>query len=262
MSADTPVICLGQQPCGFFPKRFLVAKVRTARQLQAEIGGRIVFFYHDADHDPRETRTVVRHRANGQPVQLNFEFENKLQRKFSPLALKRVPTGWADRTHRALPNYVGKELATTFGDVAAGPDGRLVGDFCLAMYRRLGWLDGVDVVRSADPAFRLAACDIADRFADVPHGGEVVRARADGDKLTLHEGGTQFVNLPPQPFGKAQVSPTRDSRLRWMQSVVRCTHYVCGAGEQQYLNVADAPEVTFVRRQDIDRSDDAFTDIP
>jgi len=39
-----PVIAFGQQPCGFFPRRFLVAKIWTARRLQAQIGGRLVFF--------------------------------------------------------------------------------------------------------------------------------------------------------------------------------------------------------------------------
>ena len=67
MSAE-PVIAFGQQPCGFFPRRFLVAKIRTARRLQAEIGGRVVYFCHDSDHDPRETRTILRHRATGQPA--------------------------------------------------------------------------------------------------------------------------------------------------------------------------------------------------
>ena len=259
--SDTPVIGLGQQPCGFFPKRFLVAKFGTARRLQQEIGGRIVLFYHDADHDPRETRTLVRHRDSGQAVPLNFEFENKMQRKFSPLSLKRVPSDWRRRTEIALPNYVDKPLVAAFAAVAAGPAGGLVGDFCLEMYRAMGFLDGVDVVRSADPAVRGAACDVGDFFVDVPHGGEVVRARADGGTLKLHEGGNQFVTLPPQPFTKAQVSPTRDTRLRWMQSVLHCTHYVCGAGEQQYLDTADAPEITYVRRDDIDRPDEAYTDI-
>jgi len=41
--SSKPVICFGQQPCGFFPKRFLVAKIQTARRLQKEIGGEIVF---------------------------------------------------------------------------------------------------------------------------------------------------------------------------------------------------------------------------
>ncbi len=256
MTAAPPVICFGQQPCGFFPKRFLVAKFRTARRLQRELGGELVFFYHDSDHDPRETRTVLRHRASGQPVLLNFEFENKLQRKFSPLALKRVPADWRARTLRALPNYVGPEAVRTFEAVSE----LTVGGFCLEMYRRLGWLDGVRVVRSADPAVRVAACDVADRFVDVPHGGEIVRARLVGDALQLHEGGDRFITLPPQPFAKEQVSPTRDSRLRWMQSVVRCTHYVCGAGEQQYLNPAGAPEIQYVRREEIDRPDEAHTD--
>ena len=64
----TPVICFGQQPCGFFPKRFLVAKILTARRLQKEIGGEIVFFYHDSDHDPRETQTILRHRKTNEPA--------------------------------------------------------------------------------------------------------------------------------------------------------------------------------------------------
>ena len=255
-----PVICFGQQPCGFFPKRFLVAKFRTARRLQREIGGEVVFFYHDSDHDPRETRTVVHHRAGGQPVQLNFEFENKLQRKYAPLYLKRVPQAWRQRTSVALPNYVDKPLVQMFGAVAAGPAGDTVGEFCLEMYRRMGLIEGFRIVKSSDPAVRVAACAITEFFVDVPHDGEVVRARVDGDTLKLHEGGDRFVTLPMQPFDKGQVSPTRDSRLRWMQSVIGCTHYVCGAGEQQYLNTDDAPEIRFVSREEIDRSDEAFTE--
>jgi len=89
--SNAPVICFGQQPCGFFPKRFLVSKIQTARRLQSELGGEIVFFYHDADHDPRETRTTLRHRTTNEPAVLNFSFVNKTQRKFSPLYLKQIP---------------------------------------------------------------------------------------------------------------------------------------------------------------------------
>ena len=77
-----PIICFGQQPCGFFPKRFLFAKIQTARRLQQEIGGEIVFFYHDSDHDPRETKTILRRRDTGAPCDINFAFANKLQRKY------------------------------------------------------------------------------------------------------------------------------------------------------------------------------------
>ena len=66
--SNTPVICFGQQPCGFYPKRFLFAKIQTARRLQKEIGGEIIFFYHDSDHDPRETRTILRHRKTKGPL--------------------------------------------------------------------------------------------------------------------------------------------------------------------------------------------------
>jgi hypothetical protein len=47
-----------------------------------------------------------------------------------------------------------------------------------------------------------------------------------------------------------------------MQSVIHCTHYIAGAGEQAYLNQADAPEITFVNRDPIDRPDEAYTGMP
>ena len=126
----------------------------------------------------------------------------------------------------------------------------------------MGLLEGVRVVRSGDPAFRRAACDVDEFFVDVPYEGEIVRARFVDGALQLHEGGDSFVSLPAVPYDKSQVSPTRDSRLRWMQSVVRCTHYVAGAGEQAYLRREDAPEITFVNRDTIDRSDEAYCEAP
>ncbi len=250
----SPVICFGQQPCGFFPRRFLAAKIFTARRLRSEIGGEIVFFVHDSDHDPRETQTTLRQRGSGEPRTLNFTFENKVQRKFSPLFAKRVPAGWRDNTARQLPSFVGPSWVEAFRQVQAGN----VADFCLEMYSRMGLLEGIRVVRSGDPAFRRAACDVGDFYVDVPYQGETVRARFAGGALQLHEGGDSFVTLPAVPFDKSQISPSRDSRLKWMQSVVHCTHYIAGAGEQAYLRREDAPEITFVSRDAIDRSDEAY----
>ncbi len=250
----TPVICFGQQPCGFFPRRFLQAKVVTARRLQAEIGGEIVFFCHDSDHDPRETQTILRHRTTGEPNAMNFTFVNKVQRKFTPQYLKRIPDGWQANTARQLPAYVSPAAVGHFKAETATN----VADFCLGMYARLGLLEGVRVVRSSDPAVRRAACDITDYFVDVPHQGETVRARWLDGCLKLHEGGDCYTTLPPCEIAKEKISPTRDSRLRWMQSVIRCTHYVCGAGEKAYLNTAETPEITFIARDAIDRSDEAW----
>lgn len=252
---SAPVICFGQQPCGLFPRRFLHAKFVTARRLQAEIGGEIVFFYHDSDHDPRETQTIVRHRRTGEPATLNFTFANKVQRKWTPLAHKRIPPDWAAGMARQLGAYVDPAFVDVFKAVRADT----VADFCLAMYRGLGLLDGIRIVRSADPAVRRAACTVEDIFVDVPWQGEIVRARRIDGALKLHEGGDRYLTLPPADYGPEQVSPTRDSRLRWMQSVIHCTHYICGAGEQAYLNPADAPEIAFVPRDPIDRSDEAWT---
>jgi hypothetical protein len=255
-----PVICLGQQPCGFFPRRFLAAKLTTARRLQSELGGEIVFFYHDSDHDPRETRTLLRHRKTGEPAQLNFVFDNKMQRKFSPLYRKRIAADWHARTLGQLPNYVDRPLIEVFaGASAAGAD---AASFCLEMYRRMGLLEGIRVLRSSDPAVRRAACDVSDFFVDVPYEGETVRARHVNGALKLHEGGDAWVTLPATAFAKEQVSPTRDTRLIWMQSVLHCTHYVAGAGERAYLHPEETPEITFVNRDTIDRSDEAYTELP
>lgn len=256
MSAS-PVICFGQQPCGFFPKRFLVAKIQTARRLQKEIGGEIVFFCHDSDHDPRETQTILRHRKTNEPGMLNFSFASKIQRKFSPLYLKRIPADWQHKTELQLPNYVEHSLIELFKKASAAN----VADFCLEVYRLMGLLDNVRVMRSGDPAFRKAARDIAEFFVDVPHEGEIVRARFIDGALKLHEGGDSFVTLPMTDFTKKQISPTRDTRLRWMQSVVHCTHYIAGAGEKDYLRPEEAPEITFVNRDAIDRSNEAYTEI-
>ncbi len=268
--SSQPVICFGQQPCGFFPKRFLVAKIQTARRLQKEIGGDIVFFCHDSDHDPRETHTILRHRKTNEPAMLNFAFVNKIQRKFTPQYLKKIAAGWQDKTTLQLPNYVGHAVINIFKKISAAT----VADFCLEMYRGMGLLDGVRVVRSSDPAVRRAACDVPEIFVDVPYENEIVRARCvgvqasacSGDtlkrELQLHEGGDSYITLPPADFTKEQISPARDTRLRWMQSVIHCTHYIAGAGESAYLRREEAPEITFINREIIERSDEAYTEIP
>jgi hypothetical protein len=43
-----------------------------------------------------------------------------------------------------------------------------------------------------------------------------------------------------------------------MQSVIHCTHYVCGASEQDYIDKADGPGVTFVEREVIDNSAETY----
>lgn len=249
-----PVICFGQQPCGIFPRRFLFAKIQTARRLQQELGGEIVFFCHDSDHDPRETITILRERLTGEKRRLNFSFANKLQRQFSPLFSKRVVPGWKEKTAAQLQQLVPAPLVQLFRSVEADT----VADFCLQMYERMGLLDDMRVARSSDPELRRRAVDVPDYFVDVPHEGELVRARRGDDCLLLHKGGNAYVHLPLQNYDKSQISPTRDTRLRWMQSVIGCTHYVAGAGERQYLNTADAPGVQFVTRDAISESDHAY----
>src|SRR5205814_10101511 len=166
---DHPIICFGQQPCGFFPKRFLFAKILTARRLQKEIGGQIVFFLHDSDHDPRETTTILRDRNSNQEVVLNFQFENRIQKQFSPLYAKRVLPEWQEKTARQLPNYVRRSLVAHFKEVECSN----VADFCLEMYRRMGLLEGVRVERSGAADFRAGDVAIQEYFVDQAYEGAI-----------------------------------------------------------------------------------------
>ena len=254
---DHPIICFGQQPCGFFPKRFLFAKIITARRLQKEIGGEIVFFFHDSDHDPRETITIVRDQHSDQELALNFQFENRIQKQFSPLYAKRVLPDWQAKIERQLPSYVGPSLVEDFKKTKSSN----VADFCLEMYKRMGLLEGLRVERSSAPEFRARAVAVADYFVDARYEGEIVRARYRDGKLLLHKGGDRFLEIPGGEFGPKQISPTRDTRFRWMQSVIRCTHYVAGASEHHYINKADAPEVKFIKRDEISDSGKAYTEL-
>ena len=252
---DHPIICFGQQPCGFFPKRFLVAKITTARRLQKELGGQIVFFFHDSDHDPRETATILRDRHSDREVSLNFHFENRIQKQFSPLYAKRVVSEWHEKTARQLPNYVKGPLVEHFKATQSST----VAEFCLEMYRRMGLLEGIQVERSSAPAFRARAMTVSDYFVDLPYEGEIVRARYRQGKFLLHKGGDHYLEIPGEKFGPEQISPTRDTRFRWMQSVIQCTHYVAGASEQHYVSKADASTVTFIKRDEISDFDRAYT---
>jgi hypothetical protein len=169
-----------------------------------------------------------------------------------------VRADWHARTADQIRPYVGPEWAEAFRAVGA----ENVADFCLDMYRRMGLLDGIRVARSSDPAFRRAACEVEDGYVDVPYAGEVVRARLVDGRPRLYKGGDQYVDLPDAPYTRDQISATRDTRLRWMQSVIRCTHYVAGASEQDYLRKEDAPEITYVVRDTIERADEAYVEPP
>jgi hypothetical protein len=254
---DHPIICFGQQPCGFFPKRYLVAKILTARRLRKEIGGEIVFFFHDSDHDPRETITILRDHETNKDVALNFQFENRIQKQFSPLYAKRVLPEWQEKTARQLPGYVLRTLVEHFKQAKASN----VADFCLEMYRRMGLLEAVRVERSSTPEFRARAVGVSDYFVDQRYEGEIVRARYRDGKFLLHKGGDRFLEIAGGEFGPEQISPTRDTRFSWMQSVIRCTHYVAGASEQHYINRADAPGVKFVNRDEISDFNKAYIEV-
>jgi hypothetical protein len=286
-----PTICFGQQPCGFFPKRFLVAKIHKARELQKELGGKIVFFYHDSDADYRETITIMTDRQSGAEVRLNFTQENKIQKNFSPLYKKRVPEGWKEEILKQLPRFIAvnrPHLSTSSGQALASPvkgeesavspplaggdggeglaeifksvDQKFVADFCLEMYKKMGLLKGVEVLRSSDKDFRLKAPDLAtDYFADVEYQGEIVRGQLIDGKLQLHEGGGKYTEIPtPANIEKWQKNPGRDQRFGWMQSVINCTHYVTGEAENDYLKKNSFPDVEFIVREKIDQSDYAW----
>src|SRR5204862_972323 len=121
-------------------------------------------------------------------------FENKVQRKWSPLYLKRIAPGWHATTARQLGAFIEPKWVDAFKQTAQTN----AADFCLEMYRHMGLLEGIRVARSSDPALRRAACDVDDYFVDAPYEGEVVRARSIDGALKLHEGGERYLMLPAE----------------------------------------------------------------
>ncbi len=255
MTSREPIICFGQQPNGFLPKRYLYAKINTARRLQKEIGGRIAFFYHDSDADYRETITIFTDKTTGEEARLNFVTKNKIQKKYSPLYFKKIQPGWQEETARKLSRFMGQELVKIFSEIKEDT----VSLFCLKMYEKLGLLKGVDIYRSGDREFRNNAADLQEYFADIPYEGEIVRADMRGGVPRLHEGGGKYIELePPEEIKKWQKSPARAERFAWMQSVIGCTHYIAGESEAEYVHTADFPEVIFVKRDQIDKAEYAY----
>ena len=110
------------------------------------------------------------------------------------------------------------------------------------MYRHMGLLDGVPVARSSDPALRRAACDVEDFFVDVPHEGEIVRARHRNGTLKLHEGGDRFVTLPPIGFHQGANQP--DARhASPLDAIRRALHPLHRRRRRAaYLHEEEAPE--------------------
>jgi hypothetical protein len=252
---NEPIICFGQQPNGIFPKRYLYAKIESAKKLQKEIGGRIIFFYHDSDADYRETITLMHDLKTGEDVRLNFTQENKIQKKYSPFYKKIIPKGWKEDMINKLPRVANKSLIEIFKSVEA----ENASDFCLEMYKKIGLLDGIEIVRSGDKEFRMQAEELDDYYADIEYEGEIVRAKKEGDHFTLHEGGGSYIKIPtPEKIEKWQKNPARDHRFKWMQSVIHATHYVSGKGEGAYLKKDEFPDVIFVTRDMIEEDGYAY----
>jgi len=253
VSTPTPTICFGQQPNGFFPKGFFVDKVLTAQKLRQEIGGRIVWFCHDSDHDYRETITKIK--TDRYPegfVRLNINQTSKFIKLFSPLSRKDIKPGWQRETANKLQPIVPKESWELFTAIRAATSA----DFCLAMYRGMGLLEGIDVVRSSDPAFRAQATDISgqDHYLDIEYKDALVHARKSAEGYFLDHGGNvkEFIpqELTPEALPATRLSPTRETRFAWMQSVVHCTHYIYGKGEKEYVDFSPWKDIQFIERKE------------
>lgn len=260
--ASTNIICFGQQPNGFFPKGFFVDKILTAREVQREVGGRVVWFCHDSDHDYRETLTKIKTSRYPEGfIRLNISQSSKFQKLFTPLALKDIKPGWQGETANKLMHIIPKESFEIFKSVKTNT----VADFCIEMYRALGWLDEIEVVRSSDPAFRALALDISgqDHYVDVEYKGSIMHARKDEHGYFINHGGGVKESIPCNlnPVFRTLISPTRDNRFAWMQSVIRCTHYIFGKGEQEYIDFSPWKDVTFIPREEIHDPDFAVTQL-
>ena len=206
-----PVICFGQQPCGIFPRRFLFAKMQTARNgCNGKSGGRIVFFLprqrprSARDHD-RFCVTVAR----GAEARLNFQCANKLQTAVLAHSTASDCAQVGRRTRRSAATELRGTLRAG-GNRSGRSSAENVADFCLQMYRRNGfarrrWKSSVRATRSSGDR----ATAIEDYFLDVEHENEVVRARRDGERLLLHKGGDAYITLALADAGPGRGSARR-----------------------------------------------------
>ena len=88
-----------------------------------------------------------------------------MQKKHSPLYLKRVPKGWKEEILKQLPRFMDKDLIDIFSSI----DKKYVADFCLEMYGKLNLLENVYIVRSSNFDFRENAIGLKDYYADVKY---------------------------------------------------------------------------------------------
>jgi hypothetical protein len=101
--------------------------------------------------------------------------------------------------------------------------------------------------------------DISNDRGASPPAKEGWTPKADGVVGILHEGGDQFIRFPiNKSIQKSQISPARDQRFAWMQSVINCTHYIYGEGEKEYLDTKPYPDIKFIDREKIDQPNYAW----
>ena len=117
--------------------------------------GEIVYFCHDSDHDPRETRTILRHRATGEPraPELRLRQQAPAQVLAALRSSGSPPTGTPGRWPSSRTTWTRPSSTCS-----ARPRRRRVADFCLDMYRGMGLLDGMRrraLERSGGPAPRV-----------------------------------------------------------------------------------------------------------
>jgi len=129
--STSPIIAFGQQPCGFFPRRFLFRQDPDRARLREQMAGASVYFCHDSDHDPRETRTILRRRGSGDRRAQLRGGRASCSGSVSPLYAKRTAQGWHERTLSQLPNYV---RARTARPVRERHRRRRWADFCSRWY--------------------------------------------------------------------------------------------------------------------------------
>ena len=109
----------------------------------------------------------------------------------------------------------------------------------------MGLLDGIRVDRSSDPEFRKRAVAVDDYFVDVEWENEIVRARAATESCCCTRARIVTSKCLAQEYDATQITPTRDTRLRWMQSVIGCTHYVAGRGRAKVFERSGCARMSF-----------------
>lgn len=240
---EKPIVCLSEQLSSFLPTKSLVRRIDAAKSLASRVGGKTILFIWDSWHRGTAETVLPGNRR------ISFEYYNNLQRDYTPFYLKNLDPVWWNRAKSKLDGIVPGKIINVLDNIKEDT----AGNFCLKAYKKLGFLDNLEVVRSSDPEIRKKAKMFEDFYVEVSYKGEIVRARYTNRGFVLES--NPPVEIYKTDVVPGMVTPPDEKRFEWMDSIVSPSHYILG--EKERVKESDFPWISFVRSRKTEQSDTA-----